>query len=606
MPEIADDPVTKLAFSIQQNKGVYALLLGSGLSLSAGIPTGWAITVDLIRKLALTDGVAEQSNWKGWYKTIYGREPDYSHLLERLAPNPAERQPIIQAYLEPARDPDDPEDRRGLPTLAHQAIARLVKAGHIKVIITTNFDRLLETALTAEGIQPSVIAAEDDCTGAIPLPHSRCTIVTLHGDLLDVRSLNTADELARYPKKMDRLLDRILEDYGLIICGWSCTWDRALRSAIRRAPSRRYTIWWAAYQGKMEKLALSLAKHRCAERFAIAGADEFFQELAVKVETFTRLKQPPPATTALVVAMAKRYLQRPEHRIDLADLVQRETDRLLAAMGDILAQEPSRQDRAAFWAIRDRCEVAVEALASVLGVLGRWGADDPAAQQLGLASDAIRRCLALWSDPDNPQHHRSLSAYPPLYLFHAYGLGLVQARRWQALWDFLLLPLGSRRQWPVNDDAPGQMRMAEAFLLRWWLPLQINGNGFYAEDITGERLDDAFPTAPVTDHVWQRMQSWIPRFLGDVADHEILHERLLVYAAYALFSGRPERIKDGKYQEERVGIAVPSIRIGSFRSLIDELREASHAGNGFGPQDASLFAAFKSNLRHAGKFTFAF
>lgn len=46
------DPVHSLAFSIQANRGVYALLLGSGVSRAARIPTGWEITLDLVRKLA--------------------------------------------------------------------------------------------------------------------------------------------------------------------------------------------------------------------------------------------------------------------------------------------------------------------------------------------------------------------------------------------------------------------------------------------------------------------------------------------------------------------------------------------------------------------------
>lgn len=40
MPSITNDPTTQLAFSMFENKGVYALLLGSGVSRSAGIPTG--------------------------------------------------------------------------------------------------------------------------------------------------------------------------------------------------------------------------------------------------------------------------------------------------------------------------------------------------------------------------------------------------------------------------------------------------------------------------------------------------------------------------------------------------------------------------------------
>jgi hypothetical protein len=36
-------------------------------------------------------------------------------------------------------------------TAAHNAIAALVKVGWIKVVITTNFDRLIEQALDAPG-----------------------------------------------------------------------------------------------------------------------------------------------------------------------------------------------------------------------------------------------------------------------------------------------------------------------------------------------------------------------------------------------------------------------------------------------------------------------
>ena len=47
-----NDPVHSLAFTIQANRGVYAVLLGSGISRAAGISTGWEITLDLVRKLA--------------------------------------------------------------------------------------------------------------------------------------------------------------------------------------------------------------------------------------------------------------------------------------------------------------------------------------------------------------------------------------------------------------------------------------------------------------------------------------------------------------------------------------------------------------------------
>jgi len=56
---LSGDPLTQLAFSIYQNKGVFALLLGSGLSRGAGIPTGWEITLDLIHHIAVAKGIRE-------------------------------------------------------------------------------------------------------------------------------------------------------------------------------------------------------------------------------------------------------------------------------------------------------------------------------------------------------------------------------------------------------------------------------------------------------------------------------------------------------------------------------------------------------------------
>ena len=44
------DPIHSLAFSVQATPGVYAILVGSGVSRGANIPTGWDITLDLVRK----------------------------------------------------------------------------------------------------------------------------------------------------------------------------------------------------------------------------------------------------------------------------------------------------------------------------------------------------------------------------------------------------------------------------------------------------------------------------------------------------------------------------------------------------------------------------
>ena len=148
------DALTPLAFAIYGNPRVYALLLGSGLSRAAGILTGHGITLDLVRRVAIAQGEKDQPDWGAWYKDKFGNAPDYSELIAQLGATGHERRAILAGYIEPTED--DLQQGRKTPTRAHHAIADLVQSGMVRVLITTNFDRLLEPALREHGIEPTV------------------------------------------------------------------------------------------------------------------------------------------------------------------------------------------------------------------------------------------------------------------------------------------------------------------------------------------------------------------------------------------------------------------------------------------------------------------
>lgn len=249
------DPIHSLAFSVQANPGVYAVLLGSGVSRSARIPTGWEITLDLVRKLASVAGEACEPDPAVWYRNKYDKEPDYSALLDALAKTPAERQQLLRGYLEATET--ERADGLKAPTVAHRAIADLAAKGYIRVIITTNFDRLMETALADAGVVPTVLSSPDQVQGALPLIHTRCCVFKVHGDYLDTRIRNTPDELETYPPEFNKVLDQIFDEFGLIVCGWSAGWDTALRDAITRSVSRRFSHFWAV-RGEPGDAALRL------------------------------------------------------------------------------------------------------------------------------------------------------------------------------------------------------------------------------------------------------------------------------------------------------------------------------------------------------------
>ena len=115
-------------------------------------PTGWDITLDLIRKLAAASGESAEPDPEEWYREKYEEAPDYSKLIGALARTRAERQQLLRPYFEP--NAQEREEGIKQPTAAHEAIAKLVAQGFVKVIITTNFDRLIEKALEEEGVAP--------------------------------------------------------------------------------------------------------------------------------------------------------------------------------------------------------------------------------------------------------------------------------------------------------------------------------------------------------------------------------------------------------------------------------------------------------------------
>ena len=276
------DPTVRISLALDANKGAYALLLGSGVSAAAGIPTGWQIVSDLSAKVARLEGADPGDDPISWYNQRYGVEPDYSGLLNEIAGSPTERSLLLRNYFEPT----DEERRDGVkvPTAAHRTMAQLALSGHVHLFLTTNFDRLLEKAMDDIGIVPQVLSTADAIGGAVPFSQTRCTVVKLNGDYMDTRIKNTLSELESYEPAIDSLLDRVIDEYGFIVSGWSAEWDKALRDAFERCQSRRYTMYWASRNSPRQEAA-RLIESRSGEFVQIKDPDTFFTNIGLGLAT---------------------------------------------------------------------------------------------------------------------------------------------------------------------------------------------------------------------------------------------------------------------------------------------------------------------------------
>lgn len=317
-----------LAVSVQANKGVFALLLGSGISSNAGIKTGWGIINDLCNQLMILEKEELHVNDSPveWYGKKYGDDPTYSGLLEQLAKSPSERNGLLEKYFIPSEI--EKENGEKIPTKAHRAIASLVKKGYIRVIITTNFDRLIEQSLDDEGVNYQTIYDEHAIKGSKPLAHVECTVIKVHGDYKDTRFKNIADELSKYSKGLNQLLERIFDEYGLIVSGWSAEWDPALIESVKSVKSRRYSWYWTSINKKIGNAAKELINFRDAEVIVDPhGADSFFSNLLYNVEALESFRLRETISYEMLLAKVKKMIFT-NNDMDLQDLISYEIKKI--------------------------------------------------------------------------------------------------------------------------------------------------------------------------------------------------------------------------------------------------------------------------------------
>ena len=417
-----------LSFSMQANPGLYALLLGSGVSRAAQIPTGWEITCDLTRKLAKLREAPPETDPEDWYRRTFDKPPDYSDLLETLYKKPPERQQALKKYFEP-----NDRDEEGVKQLtkAHRAIAWLARKGFVKVIVTTNFDPLVESALTNVGVKPTVLSSVDQLQGALPLAQivqSGCCVLKVHGDYSDPRIRNTEQELAKYPPEINQFLDRILDEFGLVVCGWSAEWDEALRNAIYRAKSRRFSVYWAVH-GTLSNDARKLIQHREAQQIPIDHADSFFDKLKEQVQSLDESSRPHPLSTQTAIGSLKRYLAERHYHIRLTDLLDEVMNQAVVAMSGAPFQTDLGSDPDKAYQRVVSCWRACSTLLEMAPIGGYYAEDWHGAAWSRALVGLAHRTPGTWNLPRLPIWQR----LPALLLLYSLGIGAVAGDKWRFL-----------------------------------------------------------------------------------------------------------------------------------------------------------------------------
>jgi len=477
------DNIIPVAFAVASSPKRYALLLGSGISGSK-IRTGKEITRDLIRKIAAASKEQLDGDPLGWYRERYGKEPTFAGLFGRLKAHAGDKEAILREYFT-IKDGEGewvaPE-----PSPAHREIATMVREGLISLIITTNFDNLMEQALQNEGIQPAVITelSEPEMMSVIP---DRCRIIKVNGDYPSTDLKMTPEDLKDYSPELKDYLDRIFSEYGLIICGWSAQDDTGLVRILTgegqdKERVRRYsTIWCRRKDSRAIPGEVTEALH--PSEIEIASADEFFRELYSRIEVLRRYEHKEPMSVSTAVQRVKHTLREPKPELALPDLIHEETDRVLEFVkARQYYQTASIDGREFYMATLRGFEDAAAPLAAMLATVAYY--DDGTFADL--ITDTIVRLVnipptepeisgILNINPRTAQEYNDgllpLRHFPALLVIYASGIAAVRTRHFNTLEAILRRPkiyrYGGMLQKPVPYHEDVNLQRITGFGSDW-------------------------------------------------------------------------------------------------------------------------------------------
>lgn len=213
----------------------FDLFLGAGASISSGIHSGRDLVWQFKRELLSVSGkingkkfqdLKVESN-KKIIQSYFAEEDatvsnSYSYYFEKCYPDPLVRQEFLTSLV---------RDKK--PSIGFMCLAALVGQQKLNTVWTTNFDDLIERAISKLDISCQVVSPENaksvqNFRSDIP------TVVKLHGDFRYDALQNTDAELQKLEENLHHYFIDAATQRGLLVVGYSGS-DESVLQTLEKA-----------------------------------------------------------------------------------------------------------------------------------------------------------------------------------------------------------------------------------------------------------------------------------------------------------------------------------------------------------------------------------
>lgn len=306
----------------------FTLFLGAGASFSSGIPLGGDMITEW-REMLCKDAAPKDADPQKWCETQkwYNQDDEYSVLFEMLFPNERARQNYVTEKIEGKP-----------PTWCYLYLADVLARGQISVVFTTNFDDLVNEALSRYLGYNAVVCAADSEAESISLLTSRAKIIKLHGDYLFKKLKNTKQELKQLDPNMQQKFIQFGKECGMVVIGYAGKDESVmsvLESLLQDATSFPNGVFWGV-RPPLEKVAprvreLATKHPRRFKLFECSDFDLFMSNLhaALNLKLPNTVLQPYEAlkeSFSPLINVSEQFQDDPHMMQDIAKLKQ-ELDR---------------------------------------------------------------------------------------------------------------------------------------------------------------------------------------------------------------------------------------------------------------------------------------
>jgi NAD-dependent SIR2 family protein deacetylase len=183
----------------------FVVLLGAGASMSSGVKSTPQIMAELLGEHGKS---IEGTSVPDRFDKLWKGTTDSSRAL------------FLSAYLA--------DCRKQTPSSGYNKLAQLIDRGYFNLVVTFNFDTLLETALGNIGFKPEQVkpiirgeTQDEEMEKLVDARDPRVKIVKLHGSLRSSdHFLFSAEEMLRYPEPLALLFNKITRN-DVLLCGYA-------------------------------------------------------------------------------------------------------------------------------------------------------------------------------------------------------------------------------------------------------------------------------------------------------------------------------------------------------------------------------------------------